>query len=256
MSTLRYLHTCLSCGEAFDDEINTPKEDSYCCHCTMLPELNDKHYHVDAPAGISPGGRRLIHTKGEENAEVIDSGLTGLRVKGTANLAASKPQRHHIFKKKNCKNCQKIFEPDSGNCKHCPDCRKLPIVKVRQAKLYLKEQETPHTGQGRHVNKPNKVTLEKLADGLISEATGKPANRITDAYTTGLNLLKKQDTIGELPGLWVRYKDSGLTYDKRQYVTSKELITGQVCIDLWNPRERYVSDSTANRLDGPSLAPV
>ena len=250
---LKYLHTCIICGESFDDEINTKKEEAVCPHCTMLPDNVKNAYYEDAPTGVTPGGIRTIITtpkdKNEERCvETIDSGMTGMRKIGTANLAASKPQRHHIFKKKPCAKCKKMYQPDAGNSKWCPECKPLTIIKTRQAKKFVAEKETPRESRGRHVNKPDRVALEKLADGLLSEPRDMSGVTPKDNvyYTPGLALLKKQDTYNaQLPGLWIRYQDAGLTFDKRQYVTSKEIITGQVCVDLWSPRERYLSDATS-----------
>ena len=257
---LKYLHICHVCDTAFDSEENIPKGQAVCIHCQMLPEVNDGHYHVDAPTGISPGGHRMIittpQTEDEEKIiEVIDSGMTGGHVKGTANHSASHPQRHHIFKKKVCKKCKKIFEPTAGNDMHCSSCKSLTVIKTRQARNYVKREEVPHTGRGRPVKKIDRVALEKLADGLISEATGKQSNRITEPYTPGLAMAKQIRHDEQLPGVWVRYAESGLTFDNRNYVMSRNLISGEVAVDLWNPRERYLSDSSAaNWIHGPSLA--
>jgi hypothetical protein len=250
---LKYLHVCLSCGEAFDNEINTPKEESYCPHCEMLPETGQP-YHADAEACLTPGGTRTIITEpkeGEEKyVETIQSGMTGQHIKGTSNLKANKPHSRHVFKKKPCKKCKKIFQPTSGNDVYCATCKPLSLVKSKQAKLYLQEQETPHPGRGRHVNKPDRIALEKLATGLISEPrdlTG-VSTKATVHYMPGMNLLKPQKIDEPLEGLWIKYKEAGLTHDKRQYVVSKEIITGAIAVDLWSPRERYISDSTAASL--------
>jgi hypothetical protein len=249
---LKYLRICNVCGNSFDSDENLSKEDSVCMHCQMMPETK-KEYVEDAPTGISPGGIRTIITtpkdKNEERCvETIDSGMTGLRKIGTSNPAASKPHRHHIFKKKNCKKCKKIYQPTSGNDVYCPECKPLSVIKTRQAQKYVAEKETPRLSRGRHVNKPDRVALEKLADGLLTEPRNMSGLTPSDPvhYTPGLALLKKQETYNApLPGLWIRYAEAGLTFDKRQYVTSKEIITGQVCVDLWSPRERFVSDSTS-----------
>jgi hypothetical protein len=249
---LHYLHVCTNCTESFDDDQNTPKEEALCPHCTMLPELNDGHYFVDAPTGISPGGTRHIITpakEGEERSiETIDTGFTGLHVKGTANLAASKPQRHHIFKKKPCVKCKKMYQPDAGNSKWCETCKPLTVIKTRQAKKYLEKLENPRKGRG--PDKPSKVTLEKLASGLISEVTNKPAIRSDPnfVYTTGLQVFEKQDSLGPLSGYWIRTESPGFTHDRRQIIVSKEIISGKIAIDLWNPRERFISDSTSSVL--------
>jgi hypothetical protein len=256
--SLKFIHVCTKCGEAFDDEVNTPKNEAVCPHCTMLPEVKEIYYK-DAPAGLTPGGIRAIITpikdSEEKNVEFIDSGMTGGHVVGTANLAASHPQRHHIFKKKPCKKCKKLFQPNAGNAAFCPACRPLTIKNSARAKKYAAELITPRHGPGRPLTPLKKVELEKLADGLLTERRDMSGlSKISPTYyLPNLTLLKKKDLKEPMPGYWVQIDDRQ-NFERRQIVTSKNLLSGQIVVDIWNPRERFISDSTTSGIHGSPLA--
>jgi hypothetical protein len=209
----------------------------------MMPPDGKSEYIKEAPVGITLAGLRLLHTRGEAGVEVIDSGLTSTRKKGEAMLAANKKHAPHIFKKKNCIKCKERFQPTSGNSQFCDKCKPLTREQTDRARKALEEQQNPVKRPGPKLKNVSKIELEKLASGLITEHMDMTKVDFKEKvyYAAGLSMLKKQATHdADIAGCWVHVK-AGETADGRHFVESKEIITGAICLDLWCPRERFLS---------------
>jgi hypothetical protein len=253
---ITYLHVCINCQESYSDQHNSPKSDSVCPTCTMMPE-----YHTSDLDLLT--NEDLGQEAGESDVRIFTTEASGahhIEVIPGAKRPLGRPRKSPIspntavykIAERQCELCHRTYKPKSHRQKVCVLCKddytKIKTAEKRERKNLLKREaraQLPKTQRA----------LEMGADRLLREAkaeavkTVKPKTFELVVDTAGTTLeprftsLKRQPPQATYDGFWVLEK-TGMTHDNRPYDIRKSPITGQIAICLCNPTEVYLSDAT------------